>query len=161
MWRHGFQRLRRHSVGCPRRARRRICVARADVEAFGREFGLVKRVVKLVTPAVVHIEAEAAAAISRACSKIEEAGSGVIVQFGAKPYVLTNRHVIRHSSPEKIEIHLADGRVLHPDEHLERQRNRRRRDGGRAARAWPPPGWATATRWRSATSCWPSAARSA
>jgi hypothetical protein len=26
-----------------------------DVEAFGRELGLVKRVVKLITPAVVHI----------------------------------------------------------------------------------------------------------
>jgi serine protease Do len=45
---------------------------------------------------------------------IEEAGSGVIAEFGGKPYVLTNRHVIRHSSPEKIEIHLADGRVFHP-----------------------------------------------
>ena len=29
--------------------------------------------------------------------------------------MLTNRHVIRHSEPDKIEIHLADGRVLHPD----------------------------------------------
>jgi serine protease Do len=28
--------------------------------------------------------------------------------------VLTNRHVIRHSTRELIEIHLADGRVLHP-----------------------------------------------
>ena len=28
--------------------------------------------------------------------------------------MLTNRHVIRHSSPERIEIHLADGRVFNP-----------------------------------------------
>ena len=41
--------------------------------------------------------------------------------------MLTNRHVIRHSSPERIEVHLADGRVFHPTQDLERQRNRRRR----------------------------------
>ncbi len=45
---------------------------------------------------------------------MEEAGSGVIVQFGSQNYVLTNRHVIRHSSPERIEVHLADGRVFNP-----------------------------------------------
>jgi serine protease Do len=85
-----------------------------DVESFGRELGLVKRVVKLVTPAVVHIEATPLPRY-QGLMKIEEAGSGVIVQFGSSLYVLTNRHVIRHSSPEKIEIHIADGRVIHPD----------------------------------------------
>jgi serine protease Do len=29
-------------------------------------------------------------------------------------YVLTNRHVIRHSTADRIEIHLADGRVFNP-----------------------------------------------
>jgi serine protease Do len=28
--------------------------------------------------------------------------------------VLTNRHVIRHSTPERIEVHLYDGRIFHP-----------------------------------------------
>jgi serine protease Do len=84
-----------------------------DVESLGREFGLVKRVVKLVTPAVVHIESKPLPRY-HGMLNIEEAGSGVIAEFGGKPYVLTNRHVIRHSSPEKIEIHLADGRVFHP-----------------------------------------------
>ncbi|MEX0641732.1 MAG: trypsin-like peptidase domain-containing protein [Pirellulales bacterium] len=84
-----------------------------DVEAYGRELAIVKRVVRLVTPAVVHIEAEPKPQF-QGLLKIEEAGSGVIVQFGSKPFVLTNRHVIRHSTPDKIDIHLADGRILHP-----------------------------------------------
>jgi serine protease Do len=85
-----------------------------DVEEYGRELGIVKRVVRLVTPAVVHIEATPRREFI-GLLKIEEAGSGVIVLFNSKPYVLTNRHVIRHSSPDKIDIHLGDGRILHPD----------------------------------------------
>jgi serine protease Do len=84
-----------------------------DVETLDREFGLVKRVVKLITPTVVHIESQPLARF-KGLMHVEEAGSGVIVQYGSKFYVLTNRHVIRHSSPERIEIHLADGRVFHP-----------------------------------------------
>jgi serine protease Do len=86
-----------------------------DVETLGREFSLVKRVVKLVSPAVVHIESRPLPKF-QGLLHIEEAGSGVIVQFHSQFYVLTNRHVIRHSSPERIEIHLADGRVLRPSE---------------------------------------------
>jgi serine protease Do len=84
-----------------------------DVEAFGRELGLVKRVVKLITPAVVHIESKPLPRYQGSL-RIEEAGSGVVVQLGSRFYVLTNRHVIRHSSPERIEIHFADGRVFNP-----------------------------------------------
>ena len=84
-----------------------------DVESLGREFGLVKRVVKLVTPSVVHIESKPLPKYS-GLLRIEEAGSGVITQLGTRLYVLTNRHVIRHSSPERIEVHLYDGRVFHP-----------------------------------------------
>jgi serine protease Do len=84
-----------------------------DVEALGRELGLVKRVVKLITPAVVHIESRVSPRFQGSL-RIEEAGSGVIVQLGSRYCVLTNRHVIRHSTRELIEIHLADGRVLHP-----------------------------------------------
>jgi serine protease Do len=38
----------------------------------------------------------------------------VIVQLGSRTFVLTNRHVIRHSTRDRIEIHLADGRVFNP-----------------------------------------------
>jgi serine protease Do len=84
-----------------------------DAASLDREFAHVKRVVKLVTPAVVHVESKPLPRY-QGLLNIEEAGSGVIVQFSGKPYVLTNRHVIRHSSPERIEIHLSDGRVFHP-----------------------------------------------
>lgn len=84
-----------------------------DVENLDREFGLVKRVVRLVSPTVVHIESRPLERF-KGLLHVEEAGSGVIVQFGGKYYVITNRHVIRHSSPERIEIHLADGRVFNP-----------------------------------------------
>src|SRR5688572_9944432 len=84
-----------------------------DVETYDRELGLVKLVGKLVTPAVDHIESKPLPRYEGRL-QIEEAGSGVIVQLGSSTYVLTNRHVIRHSSPERIDIHLADGRVFHP-----------------------------------------------
>jgi serine protease Do len=84
-----------------------------DVESLDREFGIVKRVVKLVTPAVVHIESKPLPKYS-GLVRIEEAGSGVMVQLGSRQYVLTNRHVIRHSSADRIEVHLFDGRIYHP-----------------------------------------------
>ncbi|HEX5472165.1 MAG TPA: trypsin-like peptidase domain-containing protein, partial [Lacipirellulaceae bacterium] len=84
-----------------------------DVDTLGREFSIVKRVVKLVTPAVVHIESKPLPKF-QGLLRIEEAGSGVIVRMGSSFYVLTNRHVIRHSSADKIEVHLYDGRVFHP-----------------------------------------------
>src|SRR5262249_23680167 len=52
-----------------------------DVQMLDREFSLVKRVVKLVTPAVVHIEAKPLPKY-QGLLHVEEAGSGVIVQFG-------------------------------------------------------------------------------
>jgi serine protease Do len=84
-----------------------------DVQVMDKEFSIVKRVVKLITPTVVHIESKPLPKY-QGLLHVEEAGSGVIVQFDSKNYVLTNRHVVRHSSPEKIEIHLLDGRVIHP-----------------------------------------------
>jgi serine protease Do len=93
---------------------REFAVLSRDVDSFEREFGLIKRVVKLITPSVVHVEASLLAKY-RGLLSIEEAGSGVVVQFGNNFYVLTNRHVIRHSSQELVSIHFADGRVAHPD----------------------------------------------
>jgi serine protease Do len=86
-----------------------------DVDSFEREFGLIKRVVKLVGPTVVHVEASLQARFRSGLLSVEEAGSGVIVQFGSTNYIITNRHVIRHSSAELVSIHFADGRVARPD----------------------------------------------
>jgi serine protease Do len=80
-----------------------------------RRGNLLKRVVKLVTPSIVHIEAKRDAETPRpARGESEEAGSGVIIDVQGKTYVLTNRHVIRYSTLGGISIRLADSRVLHP-----------------------------------------------
>jgi serine protease Do len=102
------------SATTPSDREREYAALARDVDALEREFGLIKRVVKLVTPAVVHIEASLLPKY-RGMLDIEEAGSGVIVEISGKPYVLTNRHVIRHSSKDLIGIHLTDGRVLRPE----------------------------------------------
>jgi serine protease Do len=87
----------------------------ADVEELERRGSILKRVVKLVTPAVVHIEAKREAEAGRSPrGESEEAGSGVIIERRGKTFVLTNRHVIKHSKPTGINVKLADGRVLHP-----------------------------------------------
>ena len=44
----------------------------------------------------------------------EETGSGVIVQFNGKMAVLTNLHVVKDATTERISIRLGDGRELHP-----------------------------------------------
>ena len=84
-----------------------------DVEALQRQLGIVKRVIRLVTPTVVHVEARPASN-STPQLHIEEEGSGVIVHFGSNDYVLTNRHVIHRSKKNQIRIHLADGQVVQP-----------------------------------------------
>jgi serine protease Do len=85
---------------------------------FDRQYNLVKTVVRLVSPTVVHIKAEK---LDKSTStrryqrdKIEEAGSGVVIDYGGKFYVLTNRHVIKEARVEDIEIGLADGREIRP-----------------------------------------------
>lgn len=88
----------------------------AVLEAQSAAFRIVSR---LVEPSVVHIEAEVPG--RRALQQggggpVEEAGAGVIVEIGGKPYVLSNRHVIRGALPPRIKIHLVDGRQIHPDE---------------------------------------------
>lgn len=85
-----------------------------DVDALERELGIIKRVVKLVTPAVVHIEASPVRGSGQR-SDLQEAGSGVIVNISGKPFVLTNRHVIKHSSAPFIRVQFADGNITRPN----------------------------------------------
>ncbi|TWT99638.1 putative serine protease HtrA [Botrimarina colliarenosi] len=85
-----------------------------DVAALEAQLGIYKRVARLVAPSVVHIEARPIRE-HRIRSGGQEAGSGVIVHFRGKPYILTNRHVIKHSSPSHIRVQLVDGRPFRPD----------------------------------------------
>lgn len=87
-----------------------------DVDALERYLGILKKVVKLVSPAVVHIEAEKDSAGYGRGGRVEEAGSGVLVEIGGKPCILTNRHVVESALPKDITIELDDGRVLHPSQ---------------------------------------------
>ncbi len=84
-----------------------------DVDALQRELSIYKRVVKLVSPSVVHIESSPTPQFSFR-RDVEEAGSGVVVRFRGNDYVLTNRHVIMHSSEEHIRLELDNGQELHP-----------------------------------------------
>lgn len=84
-----------------------------DVDALDRELGIYKRVAKLVSPSVVHVEATPLPQY-RLRRDIEEAGSAVLVRFRGNDYVLTNRHVIKHSQEDLIRLELHDGRQLQP-----------------------------------------------
>ena len=89
-----------------------------DVAALRQQGNLLKKVVKLVKPMVVHIKAEKGstnpAIFGGEGALVEEAGSGVIIQLKGKFYVLTNRHVIKNASDDNIDIKLADGRQIQP-----------------------------------------------
>ena len=89
-----------------------------DVDAMERELSIYKRVVKLVASSVVHVHA-APLPEFQFRREVEEAGSGVIVRIGPRDWVLTNRHVIRHSDVDHIQLELNDGRQLLPRRILE------------------------------------------
>ncbi len=84
--------------------------------AMAQQSNVLKAVARLVRPTVVHIEAdkvERGSALVRD-NHVEEAGSGYIAEISGRPYILTNRHVIKNATNNAINIRLADGRVLHP-----------------------------------------------
>jgi serine protease Do len=88
-----------------------------EVEHLERQGNILKAVVKLVSPTVVHIVAEKDGDSSRRREpRIEEAGSGVVLLLEEKHYVLTNRHVIHEARWGDIAIHLDDGRTLTPEQ---------------------------------------------
>ncbi|NQU20592.1 MAG: trypsin-like peptidase domain-containing protein [Candidatus Nealsonbacteria bacterium] len=87
---------------------------RQHAEVLEAQAAVIKSVAKLVGPTVVYIEAERPPK-KYARQRVEEAGSGVIIQSGDKFYVLTNWHVIEGCKTDKIKINLADGRQIHPE----------------------------------------------
>ena len=86
------------------------------VPALESQALVLKTVAKLVSPTVVFVEADVPQQTLQHSRdrRLEEAGSGVIIQWKNKFYVLTNRHVIQNAPPESVRISLADGRQLHP-----------------------------------------------
>ncbi|MCB9920830.1 MAG: trypsin-like peptidase domain-containing protein [Planctomycetaceae bacterium] len=87
-----------------------------EVDALEAPLGLLKKVIRLVRPSVVHIEAsKRVPANTRSGRKpVEEAGSGIVIRVESKLYILTNRHVIDEAQLNDIAIKLSDRRILHP-----------------------------------------------
>ncbi|MBS0208669.1 MAG: trypsin-like peptidase domain-containing protein [Planctomycetes bacterium] len=86
-----------------------------EVDEFERQQNILKTVVKLVSPNVVHIDAEVREAPNRSYQRtLQETGSGVIIELKGSFYVLTNRHVVRNAKLENIVIRFDDGRSAHP-----------------------------------------------
>ena len=83
----------------------------ADVETLDRQLSIFKRVNRLVAPSVIHIEATPLSEYG-VRRDVEETGSGFLIRRQGKTYVLTNRHVIRHSNEEHIRLELNDGQVI-------------------------------------------------
>ena len=82
----------------------------ADADRYQRQFGIVKRVVRLVRPTIVHIDAYA---VSKDAGRvIDESGSGIIFKIDGQLYVLTNRHVVDTSSLENLKIRTDEGEYL-------------------------------------------------
>lgn len=98
---------------------------RAQAEVLEKQAAVLKTVVKLIGPAVVHIEADVSnrhapqLQLGGPARRVEESGSGVIIELSRKSYVLTSRHVIAGAVPSGIKINLADGRRIYPDRVLE------------------------------------------
>ena len=84
--------------------------------ALTRQFSLLKKLVKTVGPSVAHVEAkkrQKSSATSRSSSNsrrsvvVEEAGSGVVIQYRGAMYIITNYHVIESSEIRDISVEVA------------------------------------------------------
>lgn len=85
-----------------------------DVAMLERQGHILKKVIQLAQPTVVHIDAKKLGDSLGRSKSIEEAGSGTIVEVGGRYYVLTNRHVIKHATLDNIHIKLATGQEVLP-----------------------------------------------
>jgi serine protease Do len=86
-----------------------------EAEHLQSQANVLRKVAQLVKPTVVHIDSvhkDVAGHYGR--HQEEDAGSGTIIEYNDKYYVLTNRHVVKDSNDEGITIKLSDGRELHP-----------------------------------------------
>ena len=93
-----------------------------EVAQWEKQTLLLRKAVRIVSPTVVHIEAIKEESVLEPVGmsskgersvpetrKVEEAGSGVVVDINQRNYVVTNRHVIQSASPQNIRIETFDG----------------------------------------------------
>ncbi|MFM9059856.1 MAG: S1C family serine protease [Planctomycetaceae bacterium] len=89
--------------------------AARDAEHLEQQSRQLRRLARLLQPAVVHIDARKPALRPRGGKATEEeAGSGVITEIAGRTVVLTNRHVVDRAPLDTIVIRLDDDRELHP-----------------------------------------------
>ena len=116
--------LERRGVLTPEKRAQLTAQLRKQAAVFEAQSAVVKTISQLVSPAVVHISADAAPRTTLQIGHgrhVEEAGSGVIIEWKGRLYVLTNRHVVHDSVPQSIKIDLEDGQSLTPDKVWEDQ----------------------------------------
>ena len=89
--------------------------------SVGRQYEVIKKIARTVAPTVAHIEAkkrQSAGATKTGSSDrrpvmIEEAGSGIVIQYRKRFYVVTNYHVVESSVLEDIRVE-SDGILYNP-----------------------------------------------
>ena len=96
----------------------------AQTTALQSHYAVVRQVIKATSPVVAHIEAKkrqktiAADKQGNSTSHtavVEEAGSGVVIKYQDRLYVLTNHHVVEDSAPQNIRVEV-DGNFFYPTE---------------------------------------------
>jgi serine protease Do len=89
--------------------------------AVAQQHELIKQIVRTVAPTVAHIEAKKRQSASKSPKSssekrsvvVEEAGSGIVIQYRGRPYIVTNYHVIESSAIEDIRVE-SDGIIYYP-----------------------------------------------
>ncbi len=89
-----------------------------EADSLVRQHSMLKNIVKAAGPGIAHIEAKKRPKQSSANSKrrpvaIEEAGSGVVIQYRGGFYVVTNFHVIEDAAAADIQIEIG-GKLFFP-----------------------------------------------
>ena len=91
-----------------------------DAQDGARSFNAIRNVVKAVAPTVAHIEAKKQKRSSRQSSSsntkptfIEEAGSGVVVRYRNRLFVITNYHVVESTAKSDVRVEV-DGELMQP-----------------------------------------------
>ncbi len=85
-----------------------------DADNLRAQLNVISQLIKQFVPSVVHIKSTPLAKYKKLANSKGE-GAGVIVEFDNRFYILTNRHILRYSKKELVEIYLNDGRVLTPE----------------------------------------------
>lgn len=85
-----------------------------EANLLDRQYGLLKKVVRVIQPSVVHIQAvkEEHNSNRKQLASVEEAGAGIIFEYEDRFYVITNRHVIADTDLRSSRVALTSGKFI-------------------------------------------------